>query len=154
MGISYELEIGGSNIDISVDRKDAHEASSVRRLLGYYVQFLQSRILTEGKSNQEELLLRIANSLSDEGVVDMMMKLKDAKGQEEVINSVKELMEAYEDEPFDDFEEIEINGNRFSYLKSLNIEPIREKLFAVGNEVKGKKWRVELDEGGKVVLCE
>ncbi len=154
MSISYVLEIGGNNIDISVDRKDAHEASSVKRLSEYYVQFLKSRILTGGESNKEKLLSRIASSLSDEGVVDMMMKLKDAKGQEEVINSVKELLEAYEDEPLDDFSEMEINGNRFSYLKTLDIDSIMDKLVAVGNEVKGKKWRVELDEEGKVVLCE
>ncbi len=154
MSMSYVLDISGNDIDISIDRADINNEDRMKRLLGYYVEFLESKIPTDDGSNRKKLLLKIANSLSPEGIMDMMMKLKDAKGQEEVVKTINELLDAYEDENFDDYAEEEINGNRFTYLKTLDIGSIREKLFAVGNEVKGKKWRVELGEDGKVVLCE
>ena len=150
MNLSYSIELNGDLVDVNIDEHSAHDKKLIKRLSGYYIQFLRSHV----HSSNVVLLERIGHSLSDDGLVDMMVKLKDTKGQEEVIKSVEELLEAYDDEPFDDYEDIEINGNQFAFHKTINIESIREKLFAVGNEVKGKKWRVELDNDGKVVLCE
>ena len=63
-------------------------------------------------------------------------------------------MDAYEEDELIELIDEEINGNLFSYDKSFDIDQIRSKLMKIGDEVRGKKWRVKLDSAGEVVLCE
>ena len=154
MDYSYTLSIGNEIVEIEVPNIEKIKKEQAKRLLTYYRLFLKDNIITNGDPKKEKLLNRIANSLSDEGIADMMVKIKDEKGKKEVINSVNELMDAYSDEEFDEFIDEEINGNLFTYSKSLNIDSFRHKLNDIGKEIQGKKWRIELDTAGEVVLCE
>lgn len=154
MEYSYSLNIGNEIVEIELSDIEKIKKEQAKRLLTYYRLFLKNHILTNGDPKKEKLLDRIANSLSDEGIVDMMVKIKDEKGKQEVINSVKELMDAYSDEDFDEFIDEEINGNLFTYSRSLNIDNFRHKLNDIGKEIQGKKWRIEVDYAGEVVLCE
>lgn len=154
MDYSYLLNVDGQNIEVEFTDTAKAKKEQAKRLVTYYSMFLKSQIDTASDKNKQELLQRIIDSLSDDGIVDMMSKLKDEKGKADVINSVNELMEAYEGEDFNDFIDEEINGNLFTYLKGFDIEAVREKLVAVGEEVKGKKWLLNLDDEGKLVLSE
>lgn len=154
MDCSYSLNIGDEVVEIDVSDIERIKKGQAKRLLTYYKLFLKANIITSGDPQKEKLLDRIVYSLSDEGIADMMVKIKDNKGKNEVINSVNELMDAYSDEDFDDFIDEEINGNLFTYAKTLNIDSFRHKLNDIGKEIKGKKWRIELDTAGEVVLCE
>lgn len=154
MDCSYSLNIGDEVVEIDVSDIEGIKKGQAKRLLTYYKLFLKANIITSGDPQKEKLLDRIVYSLSDEGIADMMVKIMDNKGKNEVINSVNELMDAYSDEDFDDFIDEEINGNLFTYAKSLNIDSFRHKLNDIGKEIKGKKWRIELDTAGEVVLCE
>ena len=153
MEYAYLLDLGDQKIEIEVDNKDRTEETA-RRLSTYYAIFLRNNIDTCGDANKKKLLEKIISSLSSDGIVDMMPKLKDEKGKRRVLESVEEIMDAYEDDELIELVDEEINGNLFSYEKSFDIDSIRYKLIKIGDEVRGKKWRVEIDSAGEVVLCE
>ena len=147
------LDLGEQHVEIKVSENDRTE-ETIKRLSTYYAMFLKNNIDTCGDANKEKLLEKIVSSLSSEGIVDMMAKLKDEDGKKKVLATVKEIMDAYEEDEMIELIDEEINGNLFSYDKSIDIESFRGKLMEIGEEVRGKKWRVELDYAGKVVLCE
>lgn len=153
MDEKYAFDIDGLNIEIErIDR-----GNQKKRLLmyyAYYLKFLRSNIDIAGDPKKEKLLEKIAYSLSDDDIAEFIDRLKNDDGKQETIEAVQELLEAYSDDDIDSYVDENINGNIFTYAKNIDIEPIRDKLVAIGYEMQGRKWRVELDEEGKVVLCE
>lgn len=153
MDEKYAFDIDGLNIEIErIDR-----GNQKKRLLmyyAYYLKFLMSNIDIAGDPKKEKLLEKIAYSLSDDDIAEFIDRLKNDDCKQETIESVQELLEAYSDDDIDSYVDENINGNIFTYAKNIDIEPIRDKLVAIGYEMQGRKWRVELDEEGKVVLCE
>ena len=154
MAIDYTLKFGDKEIDYIIEKKDDEKLSQeqIKRLKAYYYMFLKSHINTFDDEKKNKLLIKALESLSDDGLVDMAIKSKN--NEKEVTEAVKELIEAFEDEDLDDIIDEEINGNYFEFNKSFDIDSYRKELFEIGENTKGQRWRLELDDDGKVVLCE
>lgn len=85
-----------------------------------------------------------------EGLAAIYRKNKKLQKYREI---VEVLEEAYEDYDFDAEVELELNGNKFSFGKDIDIEPYKDTLTKIGDNTKGNAWRVEIEDG-KVVLSE
>ncbi len=154
MDIDYTLKVNEQEIDYIIEKKDGEKLSQeqLKRLKIYYYLFLKNNIITSNDEKKEKLLLKSLESLSEEGLVDMVIKSKSNKT--EVTEAVNELIEAFGDEDLEDIVDEEINGNYFEFDKSFDIESYRKELYEIGERTKGQKWRLVLDDDGKVVLCE
>lgn len=97
MEYSFLLDLGDQEIEIEVHEKDRIEETA-KRLAAYYLMFLSKNIDTNGDINKKKLLEKIISSLSAESMVAMMAKLKDENGQKRVLESVEEILDAYEED--------------------------------------------------------
>lgn len=143
--------------DIVVEQTNIEEArkGSERRLLAYYVAFMAPQIKSKlDDKDKMKLLIKIAGALSEEDIKEKMAMLSDEKKKEGIIAILQELVDAYEDEDLDQYVDITVNGNVFTYTKDLNIAPYMELFESIGKDTHGNKWRVEIDNEGKVVLHE
>ena len=154
MELDYVLNVGGEKMNIEYSDNGTHSSEQIKRLKAYYLKFLQNEVDVSNDPNKAELLKKLSDSLSDEGTIDMMSKIQTSEGRNETIEAVKELIDVYEGEVTEELVNEEINGNFFEYKKGLNIDSIRKDLSDLGEQVKGKAWSLEIDEDGKVVLCE
>jgi len=154
MDLDYVLNIGGEEMNIEYSDNGTQSSEQIKRLKAYYLKFLQNEVDVSNDPKKAEILKKLSDSLSNEGTIDMMAKIQTSEGKNETIEAVKELIDVYEGEETDEFVNEEINGNFFEYKKSLDIDSVRNDLSAIGEQVKGKAWSLEIDENGKAVLCE
>lgn len=143
------------------------------RLYEYYLT-----IMNETQKNvsvqQQNVLKRIAFAMSETDAKEQSDKVEAARQRrmkayvdaftnyiarkenddlQKIIDTVDDLVEAYEDYNFDEEQTVEINGNLFTYdPRTFDVEKHKKSLGKLGEESKGNAWRVEVDENGEVVL--
>ncbi len=154
MDIDYTLDIGGEKVEITYNDQETRSKEQIKILKAYYLRFLKSKIDTTDSERKEKLINRIVDTLSDDAMIKVMNNINTEEGQADNIETVNELIDAYDGVDFENIIDEEINGNSFEYKKGFDIDSVKDVLFSVGEQVKGQKWRVELDEEGKVVLFE
>lgn len=151
--IANDSQLG--NIPIDVIDKGEMKRGFERRMLAYYTATLAPYIESKlDNTSKMKLLVKIAGALTEEEIAQRVSELDDQKKKTGYIAVLQELVDAYEDEDLDEYEDMEINGNKFTYNKGLDISPFQELFEKIGNDVQGNKWMVEIDSEGKAVLHE
>lgn len=151
--IANDSQLGDILIDI-ID-EDRMRRGFERRMLVYYIAILAPHIKSGlDNASKMKLLVKIAGTLTDDEIAQRISELDDESKKGGYISVLQELVDAYENEDLDEYEDLEINGNKFTYKKGLDISPFQELLKKIGDDVQGNKWMVEIDSEGKVVLHE
>lgn len=162
----------GSRDEIITIEKETVNTEQRNRLLECYMVFQTE----DGKNlsdKEKDVLKRIAYSLSEEEAKRRCDKIKEAQKRrlmayknvidsfkndkkdelQEIMDTVGDLVEAYDDYDFDSEQTVKINGNYFTFNSdSFDIEKHKKSLAKIGDESKGNTWRIEVDETGEVVL--
>lgn len=144
-----------SEILIETHNKDEMKRGFERRMLAYYTAMMAPHIESKlDDAAKMKLLVKIAGTLTEEEIFQRITNLNDEKKKNGYISVLQELVDAYEDDDIDEYENLEINGNKFTFKKGLDVSSFLELFENIGNDTRGNKWMVEIDSEGKVVLHE
>lgn len=141
--------------EVIIEKSDIEEAQkqSQRRFLTYYVAMMAPKIESKlSNTDKIKLLIKIAGTLDEDEIKNRLIQSGDESKKASLVSVLQELVDAYEDEDLEQVVDREINGNIFTYAKNLDVSPYLELFEAIGNDISGKRWRVEIDSEGKVVL--
>lgn len=142
-------------IHIETHDKDEMKTGMERRMLAYYTATLAPHIKSKlDNTSKMKLLVKIAGTLTEEEIEQRISELDDDKKKNGYISVLQELVDAYEDDDLDEYEDLEINGNKFTFKKGFDVSSFLELFENIGNDTRGNKWMVEIDSEGKVVLHE
>lgn len=166
-----DYKIVNEDGDIMIEINEGNSTQR-NRLLEYYSK-LQTEDGDETSDKKNEVLKRIAFSMSEEDAKGQCSRIEEATKKrlmayhkalsdlhqkhtdelQEIKDTVNDLIEAYEDYDFNREKTVEINGNFFTYdPEQFDVEKHKDSLASLGKESKGNTWRVEIDEAGEVVL--